>query len=480
MANLLGAIGKTFSNVGSLGMKQSIEDSSWEKRAAFLENQRQANLTEQREYDATLLGESQVYAKKEATRGRLEAADITVAKAINIEASNFALLPPKAKQELVTEYKYIDNLTGLRKQAQTNYKLYANELLKDPGNPELITARDTAQAEYDRLSGLLAGRQEKLDKSAADIAGIANQWRNLPENKDTPYKPMSWDAYSGLLGSMVGAPAPDGTDGTDETDETEEIEVPKTAVDQIVAENWSAQKKEMDSLLNEGRPDVKKFDIYTNKDTLIPYPKSNAPSGLKKTVRDAQDLQTQRIQESDEGTNGASGTLLDDGSEGITLHSKAPLVNEDAVSTALTQYKAPSEIGSIIMQEAEAIGMDPALALAIAETESGFDPNAVGPETKSGERAQGLFQLMPRTAESLEVTNRLDPKQSARGGVRYLQKMLANYDNNLDDALMAYNWGPGNLSKYKKGIKKTVPTETKNFVQKVKERMKKYSSTYKV
>ena len=44
--------------------------------------------------------------------------------------------------------------------------------------------------------------------------------------------------------------------------------------------------------------------------------------------------------------------------------------------------------------------------------ESRFDPNAVGPVTRSGMRAQGIAQFMPRTAAERQLLDPFDPVQA--------------------------------------------------------------------
>ncbi len=94
----------------------------------------------------------------------------------------------------------------------------------------------------------------------------------------------------------------------------------------------------------------------------------------------------------------------------------------------------------LIRQAAIRYGVDPALALAVAQQESGFDQSARG---SAGE--VGVFQLMPATASDLGV-NPYDLSQNVDGGVRYLAHQLATFGD-TQTALVAYNAGPGNVNR---------------------------------
>lgn len=83
--------------------------------------------------------------------------------------------------------------------------------------------------------------------------------------------------------------------------------------------------------------------------------------------------------------------------------------------------------------------VDPDLAQAITQVESGFNPSAV-----SSKGAQGLMQLMPGTSAALHVADPLNPHQSIYGGMEYL-RILANdkrFAGNPYMVLVAYNAGP--------------------------------------
>ncbi len=107
---------------------------------------------------------------------------------------------------------------------------------------------------------------------------------------------------------------------------------------------------------------------------------------------------------------------------------------------------------------ARANRLQPALVKAVIAAESNFDPDAV---SKKG--AQGLMQLMPRTARDLGVENPFHPVDNVRGGSRYLRRMLDRYGD-VERALAAYNAGPKAVDRYG-----GVPPyrETRDYVKRV-------------
>ncbi len=117
------------------------------------------------------------------------------------------------------------------------------------------------------------------------------------------------------------------------------------------------------------------------------------------------------------------------------------------------------EYDSVIEQASERYGIDPAVLHGLIQQESGFDPNA-----QSGAGASGLTQLMPGTASSMGVANPLNPTESIEGGARYLSQLMSQFGGNTEDALAAYNAGPGAVQQYG-GIPPYA--ETQSYVSKV-------------
>ncbi|MGH2863895.1 MAG: lytic transglycosylase domain-containing protein [Solirubrobacteraceae bacterium] len=101
------------------------------------------------------------------------------------------------------------------------------------------------------------------------------------------------------------------------------------------------------------------------------------------------------------------------------------------------------EYDALIEQAAARNGVDPAVLHGLIQQESGFNPDAV-----SSAGASGLTQLMPGTASTLGVADTLDPAESIEGGARYLGELTAQFGGNTEDALAAYNAGPGAVEQY--------------------------------
>lgn len=127
-------------------------------------------------------------------------------------------------------------------------------------------------------------------------------------------------------------------------------------------------------------------------------------------------------------------------------------VNAPSQATDVNAVKAT------IVKHAIAIGVDPAIALSIARTESGFRH-----EARSSHGAVGVFQLMPSTARRMGL-NPYSLNDNIIGGITYYKKMY-NMFGSVELALAAYNAGPGNVKKYNNAVPPFA--ETRRFVTKI-------------
>jgi hypothetical protein len=114
----------------------------------------------------------------------------------------------------------------------------------------------------------------------------------------------------------------------------------------------------------------------------------------------------------------------------------------------------------IIAKASVKYNVEAALIKAIIRIESNFNHLAVSPHG-----AQGLMQLMPRTAQTLQVEDSFHPENNIEGGTRYLRYLLDLFEENLPLALAAYNVGETTVIKYNHKIPPY--KETQEYVQRV-------------
>jgi len=105
-----------------------------------------------------------------------------------------------------------------------------------------------------------------------------------------------------------------------------------------------------------------------------------------------------------------------------------------------------SQYDDIIQRYAGEIGWDWRLLASVIYQESQFNP-----VSESWADALGLMQLMPETAERLNVMDRANPEESVRGGTKYLGMLMGKLSYIPDSiervkmALASYNCGFGHV-----------------------------------
>jgi soluble lytic murein transglycosylase-like protein len=119
------------------------------------------------------------------------------------------------------------------------------------------------------------------------------------------------------------------------------------------------------------------------------------------------------------------------------------------------------DYSSLIRAAAAQYGVDPNLALAVAQQESGGKQyNSAGRVLTSPQGAMGIMQLLPSTAAGLGV-DPTDPAANVDGGVKLLAQLLQQFNGNTSLALAAYDAGPAAVQTYG-GIPPYA--ETQNYV----------------
>jgi hypothetical protein len=146
-----------------------------------------------------------------------------------------------------------------------------------------------------------------------------------------------------------------------------------------------------------------------------------------------------------------------------------PAADEQKAAIPATEEPAPAPSGEttesiclLIESAAAANGLPVEFFARVIWRESHYNPNAVGPPTRSGERAQGIGQFMPGTAAERRLLDPFDPVEALPKSAEFLRD-LRNQFGNLGLAAAAYNAGPRRVRDWLAG-RHRLPRETRNYV----------------
>ncbi len=176
-----------------------------------------------------------------------------------------------------------------------------------------------------------------------------------------------------------------------------------------------------------------------------------------------------------------------------TTHSDLPLVVNDYVAAYINFFANTQKGHNTLLHSFQRAGRYKAMIqrvmaeegvpqdlIYLAVAESSFQPRAIGPRTRSGGRAGGMWQFMPSSGYGLVrnayVDERFDPEKSTRAYARYM-KFLYNQLGDWYLSMAAYDWGAGNVQR---AVQKTgyadfwelykrnnLPGETRSYVPEI-------------
>ena len=152
-------------------------------------------------------------------------------------------------------------------------------------------------------------------------------------------------------------------------------------------------------------------------------------------------------------TDPGSASFVEVAATEVALVEPVTIPVADAVVTAKPSEPPPvpsakaeltkAELHEMLAAAGAQHNLDVNLLASVVRAESGGHSRAV---SRAG--AQGLMQLMPKTAAQLGVSDSFRPEENIAGGTAYLDSLLTRYHDNLALALAAYNAGPAAVDRW--------------------------------
>ena len=123
----------------------------------------------------------------------------------------------------------------------------------------------------------------------------------------------------------------------------------------------------------------------------------------------------------------------------------------ELIKNTKREPKDATKLAISIVTESYRANYDPLFVASVIKSESTFNRHAL-----SYAGAKGLMQILPGTGKYISAKNQLDwtgshnlndPAYNLQIGIAYLKELEDKFNGNREYALIAYNWGPANLSK---------------------------------
>jgi len=152
-----------------------------------------------------------------------------------------------------------------------------------------------------------------------------------------------------------------------------------------------------------------------------------------------------------------------------------------AIRSAYTEQsippKPPAYIAAILRNAEIQHDLPIGLAVCVAWYESEYKPNALS-RYVGGYRSRGLMQIYHKYQNEVvrkytnippKLYDWKNPQHSAQAGCGYLAYLIDRFYGDLYLAVLAYNWGEGNVSRLLCGVlsEKDIPKHCTNYVKKV-------------
>lgn len=161
------------------------------------------------------------------------------------------------------------------------------------------------------------------------------------------------------------------------------------------------------------------------------------------------------------------------------------------ISSIYLFVKYPIGYRNHISRYAKEFDVDPYLVAAIINVESRYDSDA-----RSIKEAKGLMQIGPNTGqwasevlglEDYSEERLFEPELNIKIGSWYISRLLMEFDNNIENVILAYNAGSGNVKKWLdnkeysldgKNINSIPFKETEDYIVRVKDSYSVYKKVY--